>query len=223
MLDKIVTIGSAPTVLLDKDGSLVGSGFDSVQTRNVARGDTPITTVGIGAKNGATVTAVEYGNNVLHRTVLTCTATPITITDDAGVAQFGGVKVYDFPLGAIATLGAVISGTLTGGVTGTVINTFAGKVALGTVTATTGSTLVSTEADILQSNTISAATAKVATVAAFPVATALTEAGARWFNGTATAIDCFLNFVIDDDASHTAGTAAFTGTITLTWINLGAL
>lgn len=31
----------------------------------------------------------------------------------------------------------------------------------------------------------------------------------------------YLNFVIDDDATHTAGSATFTGTVTLTWINLG--
>jgi hypothetical protein len=223
MLDKIVTIGSASHVLLDKDGSLIDSAFDSVQTRDVMKATTPKTTAGVGAKNGATVSVVEYGNDVIHKTVITCTATPITITDDAGVAQYGGVKIYDFPLGAIATLGAVVSGALTAGVTGTITDTWAGDVALGTATATTGATLTGTESDILQSTAIAAATAKVGTVAAFPVATALTEAGARWFDGTATAKDCFLNFVIDDSATHTAGTAAFTGTITLTWINLGAL
>lgn len=184
----------------------------------------PLTTAGIGAKNGSTVLAVEKGDGVLHKTVLTCTDTPITITDDAGVAQYGGVKIYDLPLGAMCILGAVVSGILTAGVTGTIIDNWDGDVALGTVTATTGSTLTGTEADIMPSDPVSAgASDKDGVVSAVSAATALTESGARWHDGTATAKDVFLNFVIDDDASHTAGTATFTGTITLTWLNLGTL
>jgi hypothetical protein len=177
---------------------------------------------GVGAKNGSTVTVQEYGSGAVRKTVLTCTATPITITDDAGVAQYGGVKVYDFPAGLICTLGAVVTGTLTAGVTGTIIDNWDGDVALGTATATTGATLTGTEADIMPSVEVSAgASDKDGVVDAVSVATALTESGARWFDGTATAKDMFLNFVIDDDATHTAGTATFTGTISFAWINLG--
>lgn len=177
---------------------------------------------GIGAPAGTGVVANEYGDNVIHKTVLTCTGTTVTISDDAGVAQYGGVKVYDFPAGLICTLGATISGILTAGVTGTIIDNWDGDVALGTVTATTGATLTSTEANILQSNAVSAGTSdKLGVVAAKSAATALTESGARWLDGTSTAIDMFLNFVIDDNATHTAGTATFTGTITFAWINLG--
>lgn len=180
--------------------------------------------VGVGAKNGATVAVQELGNGVIHHTILTCTATPVTISDDAGVAQYGGVKVYDFPLGMILTLGAVVSGILTAGVTGTIINNWDGDVALGTATATTGATLTGTEADILQSVAVSAgASDKLGVVQAKSVATALTESGARWFDGTGTAKDMFLNFVIDDDATHTAGTATFTGTIKIPWLNIGTL
>lgn len=177
---------------------------------------------GVGAKNGSTVTVQEYGSGAVRKTVLTCTATPITITDDAGVAQYGGVKVYDFPAGLICTLGAVVTGSLTAGVTGTIIDNWDGDVALGTATATTGATLTGTEADIMPSVEVSAgASDKIGVVDAVSVATALTESGARWFDGTATAKDMFLNFVIDDDATHTAGTATFTGTISFAWINLG--
>jgi len=176
---------------------------------------------GYGTANGTTVSAAEYGNKFLHQTVLTCTATPITISDDAGTAQYGGVKIYDFPEGLLLTLGAVIDGSLTAGVTGTVIATYDGDVALGTATATTGATLTSTEADILQSTALTQAVAKVANCDAVSIATALTESGARWHDGTATAKDLYLNFVIDDDATHTAGTATFTGVVYITWINLG--
>lgn len=167
-----------------------------------------------GAKNGSTVTVVETGGGV-NVTTLTLTATPITIADDAGVAQYGGAgKVYDFPEGLIMVLGAVAAGSLTLGTTGTIINTFAGGVALGTAAAGTGATLVGTEANIMGENDVAAATSKVATINAQSTATAILD-------GTATAIDAYLNLVVDDDATHTAGTGTFTGTATIVWKKLG--
>ena len=189
--------------------------------QNVTVSGNVVTTVGNGAKNGATVAAVEKGDGVIHQTVLTCTATTITITDDAAVAQYGGVKVYDMPEGSVVFLGCVIDGSLTAGVTGTIIDAWNGDVALGTATATTGATLTGTEADILQSTATTLAVTKVANCDAQSIATALTEAGSRWFDGTTAAKDVYLNYVIDDDVSHTTGTATFTGTITITWMNLG--
>jgi len=199
---------------LSKDGDLIlNKDGTNIQLTDI---------LGVGGKNGSTVTVQEYGSGAVRKTVLTCTATPITITDDAGVAQYGGVKVYDFPEGLICTLGAVVTGSLTAGVTGTIIDNWDGDVALGTATATTGATLTGTEADIMPSVAVSAgASDKIGVVDAVSVATALTESGARWMDGTATAKDLFLNFVIDDDATHTAGTATFTGTISFAWINLG--
>jgi hypothetical protein len=168
------------------------------------------------------VAAAEYGDGVVHKTVLTLTATPVTIADDAGVAQYGGTgKIYDFPEGLIMTLGAVIDGAVTLGTTGTIIATWAGGIALGTAAATTGATLVGTEADIMPEVDVAAATDSVATVDAVSAATALTESGARHLDGTATAKDMYLNLVVDDDASHTAGTGTFTGTVTVHWVNLG--
>lgn len=196
---------------------IYGHGGSPVTIKNELR-----TSVGTGTKNGTTVAAVENAGGIIHKTTLTCTGTTITISDDAAVAQYGGVKVYDFPEGMICTLGAVVTGTLTAGVTGTIIDNWDGDVALGTATATTGATLTGTEADILQSVAVSAgATDKLGVVDAVSVATALTESGARWHDGTDTAKDLYLNFVIDDDATHAAGTATFTGTIQLVWLSLG--
>jgi hypothetical protein len=192
-------------------------GIDAETGQVIVNGD-----AGNGTPNGSTVTAKEYGSGFMHKTVLTCTATPVTITDDAGVAQYGGVKIYDFPEGMLCTVGAVVTGVLTAGVTGTIINNWDGDVALGTVTATTGATLVSTEANILQSVAVSAgASDKLGVVDAVSVATALTESGARWLDGSGGALDMYLNFVIDDDATHTSGTATFTGTVELVWLQLG--
>lgn len=165
----------------------------------------------------AYVVATESGNGVLNRTKLVCTAVPISVADDAGVAQYGGVKVYTFPEGIINLQGAVYSGKLTMGATGTFIDAFTGVMALGSATASTGATLLTTEATWLQSTAMSTAATKVAATAGFPVATQITEAGARWYDGHTTAGPVFLNVAIADDATHTAGTGTWTGTITLLW------
>lgn len=176
---------------------------------------------GVGSSPVSTARAYEYGD-IAKRTVIECDGLIVTISDDAGVAQYGGVKVYDFPEGMILTKGAQVSGILTAGVSGTIIDNWDGDVSLGTVTASTGATLVSTEANIMQSVAVSAgASDKLGVVDAVSVATALTESGARWLDGTTTPIDMYLNFVIDDNASHTAGTASFTGTIVLHWEHMG--
>ena len=177
--------------------------------------------LGVGVASVSTVTAYEYGD-IAKRTVLECNALSVTISDDAAVAQYGGVKVYDFPDGMLLFKGAQVNGVLTAGVTGTIINNWDGDVSLGTATATTGATLTGTEADLMPSVAVSAgASDKLGVVDAVSVATALTESGARWMDGTATAKDMYLNFVIDDDATHTAGTATFTGTIVFHWEMMG--
>lgn len=169
----------------------------------------------VGNKNGSTVTSTEYQEGLIHKTVLTFASTPVTISDDAGVAQYGGTgKIYDLPEGLITVLGCVVDGDLTLGVTGTITATFAGGVSLGTVTATTGATLTSTEADIMAEVDVAAATASVAAIEAPSV-------GVTLLNGTGGAKDVYLNFVIDDDATHTAGTGTFTGTVTMLWTNVG--
>ncbi|MBK7823000.1 MAG: hypothetical protein IPJ61_18625 [Tessaracoccus sp.] len=167
------------------------------------------------------VVATEYGDSLIHRTVLACTALPISVADDAGVAQYGGVQVYTFPEGLIASLGAIISGNLTMGVTGTFIDAFTGVNALGSAVASTGATLVGTEATWLQSTANATAAAKVAAISSVSIATQLTESGGRVYDGTATAAPMFLNFAIADDASHTAGSGTFTGTITFAWLKVG--
>lgn len=166
-----------------------------------------------GVKNGATVTADENAP-VVHSTVLTCAATPISIADDAAVVQYGGVKIYTFPEGLIQVLGCVIDGSVTLGTTGTIINTWAGGVALGTATATTGNSLTGTEADIMAENNVAAATAKVAVVDSVSATSPIVD-------GSAGAKDVYLNVLVDDDASHTAGTGSFTGTVTINWVKLG--
>lgn len=173
---------------------------------------TSFTVIG-GTKNGTTVTQVDGAGGIVH-VRLNCVATPISIADDAGVAQYGGVKVFDFQEGLLHVFGAVIDGAVTLGATGTITTTWAGGIALGTVVATTGATLTGTEANILAENDVAAATASVAVVDAV-------SAASSTHNGTATAIDMYLNLVVDDHASHTAGTGSFTGTIDFAFMMIG--
>jgi hypothetical protein len=189
----------------------------------VAMPPNPLVTSGVGTKNGSTVSVVESGVGNFHKTLLTLTATPITVTDEAGVSQYGGVKVYTFPAGLIFTQGAVLTGNLTLGTTGTIIDTYTGANALGSViaSATGAATLVTTAATWLQSTANATAAAKVAAIDSVSIATQLTESGARHFDGTTTPGEVWLNFKIADDATHTTGTGSFTGTIQLTWVNLG--
>lgn len=168
----------------------------------------------------AYVVATESGDSLIHKTTLTCTALPLSVADDAGVAQYGGVKVYEFPLGLVFTAAAKMSGNLTMGATGTFIDAFTGVNALGSVVATTGATLVDGEATWLQSTANATAATKVAAISSISIATPLTETATRVFDGRTTKAPVFLNFAIADDATHTAGTGTFTGTITFAWLKV---
>jgi hypothetical protein len=191
-------------------------GNSAIKSLSGASGSNPATTYGVGAKNGSTVSVKEYGSGALHTTVFTFVDTPISIADDAGVAQYGGAgKIYDFPEGMIQVLGAVLDGTVELGTTGTITNTWAGGVGLGTAAASTGATLTGTEADLMAEVDVAAATAKVASV------DAVSAALSALLDGTGTAKDCYLNLVVDDSVTHTAGTGKLNGTLTLTWMNYG--
>ena len=221
-----VTADTGPTTIINEGGTgafyrsnctVYASGTATTEVK-----DATDALQGKGTVPVSTVTAYEHGDSIVRKTVLECNALIVTISDDAGVAQYGGVKVYDFPEGMLLCKGFRVSGILTAGTTGTFIDNWDGDVALGTATATTGATLTGTEADLMQSVAVSAgASDKDGVVTAASIATALTESGARWDDGSTTAIDMFLNFVIDDDATHTAGTATFNGTIEFNWEMLG--
>lgn len=211
--------------ICSKGGMAGANTFDSDGAQFIAASTSPgLNQLGIGAPNGATVSASEAGDGVVHKTILTLTATPVTVTDEAGISQWGGTaKVYDFPAGHICILGAMVDGSLTLGVTGTIINTYASVWSLGSVaaSATGAQTLVTTAADILKQFAGATAVAKVAAVKGGPVATQITEAGALWYDGHTTALDMYLNVKVADDVTHTSGTGTFTGTIAVHWINLG--
>lgn len=152
-------------------------------------------TSGVGAKSGATVSATEQGNTIVHLTTFTLAATPITLTDDAGVGQYGAVKLYDMPAGNIHVLGAVVDADLTLSQTWWK-DTAEGDVGLGTTAVTNGDALATTEQNIIATAAVAAMTAQVGPINAQSTGSLTTQAA-----GT-TDVDVYLNIRIDDDAAH---------------------
>lgn len=162
----------------------------------------------------ATAVAVESGNGVIHQTVITLAALDQLI---ANGQEYIGTEIYDFPEGRILVLGATAS--LTPVTTTTIATSIAagatGHVSLGRVT--TSGTNDTDKVDLLPNTAFtSSATINVAPVSA-PVKIPL--AASAQFDGTTTAIKAFLNTIVATDSID--GHLAWSGTVTLTWVNLG--
>ncbi len=177
-----------------------------------------LTTIGNGAVNGSTVSAVERGDGTIHQTTLTFAATPITMRD---TEQGGGVKVYDLPEGRILILGvtSTIGVTTTSALASTLNAGVTCNWGLGTVTQS-NATVATTEQNLCP---VTAFTSSATIDVAGADATAALAASAQ-FDGTSTAVDVFLNLAVagatDIDADATVTVA---GDATITWINLGDL
>lgn len=193
-----------------------GFGFDANGNLTI-NNNVQITELGTaGAKNGSTVTAVEYGDDTHKKVVLTLTATPLTLADDAGVGQYGGVKLYDMAAGNYLFLGAAIDANITL-VEAAWIDTAAGDVGLGTTAVTDGNALATTEQNIIPTTAIAAMVAQTG-----PIDALSTAATSGVILGTTAApADVILNVRIDDDVAHAAGTATITGTVTLIFSKIG--
>jgi hypothetical protein len=169
---------------------------------------------GIGLPNGSTVTAEERGNGVVHQTVLTLVNTPVTVANVTG-ASFGGLKLYDFPEGRLNILG--VTANLSFNWAGQDIAADgSGDFSLGS-TITADATLATTDVDLLPSTALTDPF-----VAGVGVGSGALAAAAQ-LDGTATPKDLNINIIIDDaDVSDAASDIVLvSGTITITWINLG--
>lgn len=163
-----------------------------------------------------TVAVVEYGDEALHKSVFTLTDMPQTVVNGT---EYQGTKLYDFPAGRIHVLGVTMSiaqkttsailGTLNGGVTG--------ALSIGTATASNVA-LTGTMVNLMPSTAFTSST--VINTAGAAVGSAL--AAAAVFDGTSAAVAAFVNTAyattgdVDADATQT-----LSGTITITWANLG--
>lgn len=168
---------------------------------------------GVGAKNGATVTAAEYGDGAIHKTVLTLAATPISVVGATGIG-FGGTKIYDFPAGRIAILGVTASLAFPIVSTeGNLANTADGDWAMGTTSEEDGTMDRATDINLLPKTATSANSLSTAVGAALVATTQI--------DGTGTAVDVYVNLTIDDAETDETSILGATGTVTISWVNLG--
>lgn len=167
--------------------------------------------------NGGTVAAAFKSYGPIHQAVFTLTDTPITLTDDADVGQYGSIKLIDLPAGLVHFLGAVVDATLTLTETEWVDNA-EGDVGLGTTAVTNGDALATTEQNIIPTTAIAAMTSQSGPI---DCKSAAGTDSSITVDGTGTALDVYLNVRIDDDAAHITGGGTVTGTVTVTWVHLG--
>jgi hypothetical protein len=174
---------------------------------------------GAGAAAGTGVGVQEIGTGAFRKTILTLKNTPVVMADNAGVTAFGSLKVYDFPAGELYVLGAHADVVITK-TSGGVIDTWDGDIGLGTVAANnTATPLATTEQNILPNTATPQAVAGVSTTKGVTITTAV-----GMLDGTSTAVDAFLNVLVDDtdhDVTTTPCNLIFNGTVTIFWVNLG--
>lgn len=169
---------------------------------------------GVGAA-GTSVTASEQGTGPVKQTVLTVSSLSITMTDAGANGCHGSHKVYDFPAGNIAIIGATCDLTTLAG-SGGIADGAALIGAVGTVANTAANeTLTSTEADIIPS------TDGTLTAGAGTLKGKSTTSQIAVFDGTSTAKDAYLNIAVPNADSSADDTVAVSGTITITWVNCG--
>ncbi len=183
------------------------------------------TVTGLGGTAAGTaassVTAAEGGFGAFHYTTLTLAGLPIALSQ-AHVG--GGTKIYTFPEGNIAILGATSSiaetttsailTTLNGGKT---LSTGVGSVA--TTTQDSG-TLITTQQDIVNAySTTSSTVINVAAAAAHGKQLGTTVIR---LDGTGTASPVYLNVGVPTAADIDAdATTTWSGTVTITWVYNG--
>lgn len=162
----------------------------------------------------ATVVAVESGDGVTHQTVLTLAALSQVVPN--GASEWVGTEIYDFPTGRINILGvtASLAPTTHSTLASTITTGTTGAIALGTVTD--DGTHTGTKVDLLPDTAYTSST--TIDVAAAAVTAHLVAAGTV-FDGTSAAKKAFLNNKIATNTND--GTILWSGTITITWVNLG--
>lgn len=197
-----------------KTGPEVSASGSAVAVPALAVTGNLTTASGVGAKNGSAVSVVELGDGAVHKTVFTLTALSVTMTDAGAAGCHGSHKIYDFPEGVIQVLGCSYNLTTLAG-SGGIGDTAALVGALGTTaTATDNATLTTTEANLIASTTGTlTAGAGVLQSHGSLVATA--------FDGHTTPVDAYLNLAVPDAGSSASDTVTVSGTITITWVNLG--
>jgi hypothetical protein len=179
---------------------------------------------GSGPENGSLpvvtgLTVTHDGAGAYRKTVLHFKDVAFAMTDVASTVAYSGKKIYDLPDGAILFLGAHANLALTKSSAG-INDDWDGDFGLGTVTASNNATLSSTEQDLIPTTATPQAAGGATTAKGVSTGT---EA-LKILDGTGTAKDVYLNFLVDDgdqDVTTTPANLIVNGTVELFWINLG--
>lgn len=156
------------------------------------------------------VTVEEASVGVVRQTVITLALTgadKITLPD--GADHGDGALIYTFPAGLILVLGAVIDGIVAidnADNADAVVN-----MAVGTATASDDDELTGTEASIISSTEIPNGAGTWQTA----------MAASAQFDGTSAAVELYINAGVVNAVSSADVTVELSGTLTVTWINLG--
>jgi type II secretory pathway component GspD/PulD (secretin) len=148
--------------------------------------------------------------------VLTFKNTPIVLADNAGVVAYGSLKILDFPQGSVIIEGATANLVVTKTSAG-VNATWNGDFGVGTAAADNTNTLSSTEQNIIPTTPTPAAVAGVTSAKGRSTASVTLD-------GTTTAVDAYINFLVDDanqDVTTTPCNLILNGTVTILWANMG--
>lgn len=171
----------------------------------------------VAADVASTVEIATIGT-VIRQTTLKLTNTPVTVVGATGVG-FGGTKVLDMPAGRILILGATASMAFPILSTeGDLADTADGDWAMGTTSEEDGSMDRATDINIIPKTATSANALSTATVGSLADCTS-----AQHIDGTSTAMDLYINATIDDAETNETSVLGATGTVTITWINLGGV
>jgi len=196
-------------------GAVTGNVTGDV-TGTVTSDGAPVTTFGNGSLNTTNVTSVvENGDGLSHQTVITLTGTASSIADGGFEAS---QLLYTFPEGAILFEGCVADLTLTMATTNFNASTDdLYNVALGTAVNDDGDgTISATGANLLANQSVDTDGGQTQTNSVTAhLATALI------IDGTSTANSMYLNWAVPAANDNGANTNSITGTITVTWKNLG--
>lgn len=175
----------------------------------------PLTDVGT-VVEGIGVTAKHVAIGGYIQTTLTLDNVSQTVVNGT---EYQGTKIFDFPecrmwvVGAVATLAQKTTSTLAS----TLNASSTGAIGLGTAEAS-ATTLATTMQDVIPTTAFtSSATINVAGTAVSAVL-----AAAAFFDGTGTAKDLWLNtaYATTADVDGNA-TQTISGTVVITWLNLG--
>lgn len=170
------------------------------------------TALGVGIAPNVCCVAVET-IPVIHKTVIQSTAVPVPLTVQSGQGWYGGVELYDWPVGLIQVIGVSLVGTLT--LKGFPLPpTPVGFVGVGQAIPTSYVDAGNVAGSIVPKTVIGPVPVPILPIKAV-------SANAVYLDGRAVGAKLFMNFLITD---YTSGMemGVFTGVTQISWINLSA-